>query len=64
MNFTGSFQNLRKVTTEKNPNDWINSEWYKEWERLAKEGSKDNPKPDGYWCYDNTTQQYKYINYE
>jgi len=61
MNSIGSFQNLRKEITEKNPNDWINSEWYKEWERLSKEEREEQAKPTGYWCYNNTTQQYEYI---
>lgn len=61
MNSTGSFQNLRKETTEKNPNDWSNSESFKEWQRLVDEERKDMTLPDGYWCYNNTTQEYEYI---
>ena len=61
MNSTGSFLNLKKEITKKNQNDWIHSEWYKEWEQLAHKERDDRIIPDGYWCYDNKDNTYKYI---
>ena len=46
---------------EKNQNDWINSDWYKELEHLSYEEYDDNIVRDGYWCYDNVNDEYKYI---
>ena len=57
------------ITTEKielrksNGPEWVNSEWYKEWERLAA-ASHVETKVDGYWvCYNNEKNEliYEYV---
>lgn len=43
-----------------NPNNWIDSEWYKEWERLAKDRVTPPPKDLGVWYYDDINKKYIY----
>lgn len=47
--------------TDKVP-DWTNSDWFREWEKLATEGNKKNNHVNcGYWYYDNVEHKYKHI---
>ena len=40
-------------------NDWTNSEWYKEWEKLAQKSY--HGRKVGQWFYDNITETYVFI---
>jgi hypothetical protein len=41
-------------------NDWWNSNWYKEWEKLARDRCSQNQKPGGFWRYDGMTEEFIY----
>jgi len=41
---------------------WINSDWMKEWIRLALQDEV-NRKREGFWYYDNSEFTYKYIKF-
>ncbi len=65
MNSTESFQNLKTETKTENQEkvqkaeNWTESDWYKEWVRLAHINHPE-PKKCGYWYYDNNDRTYKY----
>ena len=65
MNSTKNSQNSKTGKTKTYNNDWCNSEWYKEWVRLAKRDY--HGKRCGWWyCYvdENEEIHYKYIKNE
>ncbi len=41
--------------------EWADSDWYKEWIRLAHLNQPTNVKC-GYWYYDNNDRTYKYLH--
>ena len=51
------------VTMTETPSNWWETDWYRQWETLAKE--EYHGKKDGYWkCYYNEENQltYRYVN--
>lgn len=63
MIFTGDLPDSKKgnrKTTNPPLNKWWDSDWYKEWEKLARDRCSQNQKPEGFWRYDNMTGEFIY----